>query len=257
MRRHIATGAAGAILALSTAQADIIGVSWDADTYTVDSTTGEGVFLGDANAERLNAMAASRSALMLATGPGGDIWSIDPDTGRGRRFHESFLSQVISFTFANEGDRFMYAAQLESSVHTDIYELDLSVPRGDSSIKRLIGRLPSTQLLGMATSPDGVVYAWDRVRGLVILDPTGPSIIDVNSQIGGSTDIQSIEFSPDGRLFAARDALWEIDPRTAESTLIGSGGYEDLRGIGWIPSPATLLVLAPLVPLMRRRSSVV
>jgi hypothetical protein len=40
--------------------------------------------------------------------------------------------------------------------------------------------------------------------------------------------------APDGTLFGARESLFKINVTTGKTTLIGSGGYSDIRGIAFI-----------------------
>jgi hypothetical protein len=60
--------------------------------------------------------------------------------------------------------------------------------------------------------------------------------------IGGGFDFQSLEFAPDGTLFTARNSLHTVDPTTGLETLVGSGGYFDVRGIAFVPDVDTVPV---------------
>ena len=78
---------------------------------------------------------------------------------------------------------------------------------------------------------NGTLYGWDLEDGLVIIDSNTGEIADVNASVGADADIQSIVFMDDDRLFGGRDALYEIDVTTGETTFVGRGDYSDLRGL--------------------------
>jgi len=80
------------------------------------------------------------------------------------------------------------------------------------------------------TALNGVLYAWDTTYGLVLIDPATGLATDVEpgaSTLGGG--IQWLARRGDGRLVGGNATLYEIDPVTGVTTLIG-GSQNDLRG---------------------------
>ncbi len=132
----------------------------------------------------------------------------------------------------------------------DLYEIDLA-----NQTTTRIGSMGFNGVQGLDYSPSGLLYAWDVIDGLLVVDPLTGVAVDVNSSIGGTAAIQSIVFAPDGRLFGARQQLFSINPLTGAFTPIGVGNGPDIRGIEWmVPEPSTLIIsISGLLLLSRRR----
>ena len=60
--------------------------------------------------------------------------------------------------------------------------------------------------------------------------------------MGDTAAIQCLTFAPDGTLYGAGDSLFTFDVETAQRTLVGSGGYADLRGIHFIAAACLTVV---------------
>ena len=119
-----------------------------------------------------------------------------------------------------------------------------------------IGSLGFLGVQGLDVSPGGGLFAWDVQDGLLTVNSVTGLATDVNASIGGTAQIQSIVFAPDGRLFGAGATLYSINPRTGAFSQIGAGGGPDIRGIEWIapePSAAMLIAMAG-IGLLRRRT---
>jgi hypothetical protein len=120
----------------------------------------------------------------------------------------------------------------------DLYRIDLVA---ETTLK--IGSLDFGSVQGFDIAPNGDFFAWDINSGLLQIDAETGVATDVNPAIGGTGDIQSIAFSPNGQLFGARQNLYSINTTTGAFTQIGSGNGIDLRGIEYIiPEPTTLLL---------------
>jgi hypothetical protein len=106
----------------------------------------------------------------------------------------------------------------------------------------LIGTTSHNGLQGLAADPAGTLYAWDVGPGtgigvgLVTVDAATGATTDVNPAVGNAVDVQTLATSPAGVLFGGRASLFTIDWTTGVATLVGSGGYTDLRGMDFVPA---------------------
>jgi hypothetical protein len=102
------------------------------------------------------------------------------------------------------------------------------------------------------------LYAWDVSAGLLTVDSGSGLATDVNTQAPGNPNIQALDFGAGG-LYGARNELYTIDTGTGVITLVGSGGYTDIRGIatGVVPEPMTLLTVGfgAALLLLRHRTA--
>jgi hypothetical protein len=150
------------------------------------------------------------------------------------------------FAVVNRND-----AQGSPTLPDDLYEINLA---GQTTSR--IGSLGFLGVQGLDASLGGSLFAWDVQDGLLMVNPVTGAATDVNAGIGGTAQIQSIVFAPDGRLFGAGDALYGINPMTGAFSQIGAGGGPDIRGIEWIvpePSAAILIAVAGISVPRRRR----
>ena len=69
----------------------------------------------------------------------------------------------------------------------------------------------------------------------------------------GSSDIQTLAFAPNGTLYGIHDALFTIDLATGQTTLVGSGGFDEVRGFVWVPGPGGIAIVGLLVLIGHRR----
>jgi len=250
----------------SIANAATIGVGAAGDVFAIDETTGVGTLLGPSGFSGLNS-AASDSEGTIYSVAGREIITIDPITGAGTLVTTLDFGAVRGLAFSP--DDILYAIfdggfSGGLFLPDDLYTIDLS-----NGTPSLIGSTGSVGLQSLAFSPTGDLFSWDvsNVAGeeglatlnlttgaATFIDPNGPSV---------DTDIQALEFAPDGTLFGIRNSLFTIDPTTGVTTVVGSGGYSDVRGLAFAttststPEPSTLLGLGALAlasgTLLRRR----
>lgn len=135
------------------------------------------------------------------------------------------------------------------TLNDDFYSIDLQ-----NESTNLIGSLGFKSVQGFDISPSGDFFAWDIFEGLLSIDPVTGMATDVNPGVGGTADIQSIVFAPNGRLYGARNNLYRINPVTGEFTQIGTGSGLDVRGIEYIvPEPHTMVLMLTGILLGQRR----
>ena len=165
--------------------------------------------------------------------PGGirPLVKIDLETGSGSLSTQFDLSgslnlNNLAFSPTNELFTVAFFDQI-SPPGDDLFKLDI-----ETGQQTYLGTtLGFSGIQGLDFSPKGMLYGWDVFKGLVIIDSETGQTTDVNDAVDADADIQSIVFTDDGRLFGGRDALYEINVVTGETTFIGEGDYDDLRGI--------------------------
>lgn len=178
-----------------------------------------------------NALASNSAGHIFTVSglPGGvrPLVEIDPKTGA-----ESIVTQfqnlsVRGLAFSSTDELFAISNTDLNSTTDELFKLNVNTGE-QINIGTTVG---FNGLQALDFSPEGTLYSWDISKGLVVIDPETAQTTDVNDAVGADVDIQSIVFTDDGRLFGGRDELYEIDVETGETTFIGEGGYDDLRGI--------------------------
>lgn len=91
-------------------------------------------------------------------------------------------------------------------------------------------------LQGLATSPNGTLFAWDVLEGLVRIDPVTGQATDVNTAAAGTSANQTLEFTPDFQLYGARDSYFDYNPATGTAVTFPGGPYTDIRGLAYVGS---------------------
>ena len=241
------------LLPTTSSVAGFIGVSWDGDVYSINELTGSGSLIGASGWSQLNSMALDPSGRFLSAtrGTSSRIVELDPVTGEGTLFHAPFLDDIRAMAYSPDG--ILYAIQDVGGVQSHLYMLDLSVPFGDRDVATFIGQSTIGDIQGLTFAPEGTLYAWSLSSGLITMNPDTAEATDVNGKNDGMPGIATLAFAPDGTLYGVHDALYTLDIMTGERSLVGMGGYGDVRGFEWIPSPGTLMVFALAGAFRRHR----
>ena len=186
-----------------------------------------------------------------------DFWSIDPQTGDFSLLTTIDLDNrnVRGMAYDTSGRLFVTTVENGLAGGHRLEEIDLV-----NGTTRVIGNVsgygqglafsPTTRELyaiGVVTVPFG-----SYVLSKVDLETAHATVI--HTDLGSFT--QSVEFTPDGRLFATGDdVLAELDP--VSGTVIGDAftfpESRQMRGLAYIPEPATVLPLAALLAWGCRR----
>ena len=215
---------------------DILAVSWDGSTYTMDSTNGSGSFLGSSGFTGLNAMAGDGGGRFFTTS-GSNLLTIDPSTGAGTIVGNTGLLSVRGMAMQPGGPIFVYND--EGFGNPDVfYSIDPNT--GASSF---IGRANHTGIQGLAFGTNGRLFAWDIISGLLTVDMTNGQTTDVNNANGGTGDIQCLALGPNGIMYGARNALFSINLNDGSFATIGTGNYSDVRGIEFMSGPTDCLTM--------------
>lgn len=223
-----------------------------APTIRIDLSTGEYSILNE-QGRAYNSLAQNSSGELFAgwfngSGENGRVSKLDLETGAILQTFDAATpgadsSRGLSFSHSDV----LYAAvnRNDSSgsptLDDDLYVFDLA-----NEATALIGSLGFSRVQGLDFSPDGTLYAWDVEEGLLIVNPMTGLAADVSPAQPGTAEIQSLAFTPDGRLFGARGNLYTIDPNTGAFSQLGTGSGIDLRGIEYVmvPEPTCLILVS-------------
>ncbi len=209
---------------------DLLATGTTGEIFTIDSRTGAGRLLDAArHFPALNSLGKDALGVMHSAS-GESLITIDEATGRTSLIASMPINDVRGLAFAPDGS--LYAIEDGGVALPDVlYLVDPA-----SGAAYLIGAASHARMQGMAIDRAGRAFAWDTEAGLLTLDLATGATADVNGEADGSRDVHSLAFAADGRLFGCRYSLFEIDPISGARSLIGSGGYADVRGIAFIGS---------------------
>ncbi|HEX6813669.1 MAG TPA: hypothetical protein VF384_18765 [Planctomycetota bacterium] len=217
------------------AQADIRAVSFAGTAYSINSTTGTGAMIGPSGVTNLNSMAAFGNLLVCVSNTG-MLVSINPITGAGTPIVATSPALTDVRGLAATPFGVLYAIRNGSPMDL-LYTIDVA-----TGATTLIGPTSHPGLQGLASDLIGTLYAWDVGPGtgvgvgLVTVDPVTGASTDVNPSVGNPVDVQCLATSPAGLLYGSRSNLYLFDVTTGVATLIGGGGYTDVRGMEFVPA---------------------
>ncbi len=232
MNLHLSLFSITAVCALtipSVAQ-DMIGVSWGGDVYSIDSTTGTGTQIGSTGFASgsgigTNSMAIAQGTVWVTYNSGinmTDFQTVNRSTGAAT----TISSAPIDIRgFAHDGASTFYA--IANSTVDTLYRVDPT-----TGAMTFVGATGFTGIQGLAH--DGTsLYAWDLFDGLLVIDTTTGVATDVSAVNGGLASVASAQFlavDTAGNLLTGRSNLFSVDKTNGSATLIGTGGYSDVRG---------------------------
>jgi hypothetical protein len=215
---------------------DMVGVSWGGSAYYIDSATGTGGLLGNTGYGSINSMAKAPNGTIYAMagyGSSNSLITINPATGAATLVGNSNLISVRGLAFGAAGT--LYAA--EDTSGTGIGVDDIYTVNTTNGFATRIGSTGYSGIQGLGFA-NGTLYGWEAGSGsgfgigLVTINTSTGAATDVNPAVGGTaSEVQTICASPSGQIYGGRDALYTINAATGVITLVGSGGYGDLRGI--------------------------
>jgi len=217
------------ILSLTTigAAQDLIGVNFTGQAVLINSRTGVGSVLGTTSKTGHNAMARSGRSLIVneisGTGTSAQHFLDVLDEQLGSASRSVQVTADLRGLATSQPFQLMGIAQATPSdtfVQVDLFNGTVT-PRGPTGFG-------SVQALALH---QGSFYAWDLTAGLLKINLQTGAATDVNQNVGtGGAAIQFLTSMSDGRLLGGMDSLYSIDAATGIATLIGSGGYSDVRG---------------------------
>lgn len=225
---------------------DMVGVSWGGSAYWIDSASGTGGLLGGTGYGSINSLAKAPNGTIYAMagyGSSNSFITINPATGAGTLVGMSNLISVRGMAFDAAGT--LYAA--EDTSGTGIGVDDIYTVNTSTGIATRVGSTGYSGIQGLGYA-NGTLYGWEAGSGsgfgvgLVTVNTSTGVATDVNPAVGGTaSEVQTICSSPSGQIYGGRDALYTIDAATGVTTLVGAGGYGDLRGIEFIGASGPVL----------------
>jgi hypothetical protein len=236
--------AAALLLGPATARAGLIGVCTSGEVILIDETTGATQLLGISFPAPLSSLARIEPwglvAYTRATGAPPRLMRVDPVLVRSSFLAYPYLNDVRSLA-ATTQPRLYAIESIGSGAENWLYWLDLTVPPGDSSIKHLVGQMAHNYVQGMTDGPNGLLYAWSGVHGLITIDPLTAATADVNGLPDGNSSIQTLAWSPAGVLYGAGERLFQVDPHTGLTTPVGAQFpfYQVMGMEYWDPAQTT------------------
>ena len=240
----------------NSAHADLIAIDFNGTLVEIDKTTGVGVPIGGSGVVNgLNAVASDSTGTFYSAGGTGlnvdnDLYTFDLLTGVASSIATLNLGPVVSVRGMafSPGDT-LYALNNGGGLTSTIVDDELYTINPLTGMGTLVGSTGLTAIQAISFSSAGALFGWDIGLGLLGIDPLTGIATDINVAIGATANIQTIAFDTDGTLYGAGDALYTIDTITGMVTLIGSGGYTDVRGMDFmavrvvVPEPTTLALL--------------
>jgi hypothetical protein len=212
----------------------------------IDVNNGTGTMIGPTGFSVLNSLARdSTGALYSVSYP--DLIRIDPNTGAGTSIAKvQYPGDFRALAFSSAGTLYgiVNGGGLgQTEVPDDLVTIDMG-----TGVITAVGNTGHSGVQGLAFASDGTLYGWDVRDGLLTINlATGAaSLVNPGTKPTG-VDIQSIAFAPDGRLYGARNNLYAISISNGATTLIGSGGYSDVRGIEFLAEQGRGCLTVPIV----------
>jgi hypothetical protein len=215
----------------SLAAQDLLGVTWGGQTVRIHSYTGQTWPLGNA-LPGMNCLARAND---------GTYWSArrDPNTFQGQLLTIDPVTGVAAVVGSSPDLRALSAGPGTQLYGVrDFYSGDLLV-RIDTTtaVPLIVGPMGFDGVQGLAMH-DGVLYGWDTLAGLLVVNPLTGAAIDPFPAVGATPDGQSLCSHPDGRLLlgggnnAGPDPLYVVDVATGTASLIATlPNVSDVRGI--------------------------
>lgn len=226
--KHLLTFSLLAGVVAPAAAQDMIGVSWTGNVYSVDSGSGAGALVGPSGYTQVNNLAKSPTGVLYACAGYGvpcTVIAIDAVTGVGTAVSTTALDSVRGLAYMGST---LYAINDSSGTGVGVDELYTLNPLTGAAT--YVGSTGFSGVQGMAAA-GGVLYGWDINLGLITIDPVTGAGADVSGSTGGTGSVQNLAANASGGLFGGQNSLYSINPATGVYTLIGSGGYSDLRGL--------------------------
>ncbi len=253
---------AGMLLGGGPATADMIGVAFSGNVFSMNPTTESQILLGASGIKRLDSLAQSSSGVLYSVGGATDdqLVTINPITG---------LATTVATLSYNVSKPTGTMTGLSFSPTGDLFGV-VSNPAGpNSSIYRINPMTGATTLVGstgvpnplgdLAFSPSGTLYGWAAAQGLVtVSQTTGLATIIGNP---GSFTPNNMVFNSDGTLWTVTspspfNRASTIDVATGALTPVSATSFPlSVRGIQFVapvPIPAAVWLFGSgLIGLVR------
>lgn len=253
MRRTILIAPVAVLLAVAAPADDfngLLGVQWQGEVYRLDVTTGAKTLLHDNDSAQVgtfNSLARTPDGTYWTHSTQGRLYRIDAGTGVATQGRPTpGITDIRALAGMPDG---RLLAMVAANFDRDLY----AITPGSGLIQHVTAI--ATGITGLAYAPDGRLLGTHVTHGVVEIEPTTGAYTDLypndDSVLFG---FQSLAFGPGGALYAAYNGLWRIDQTDGSLTRLDlPGTINDIRGIEWVPEPATSLLLLGAAFTLRRR----
>jgi hypothetical protein len=227
-RLVVATLALAALSAPCLGQNNVYAVNFSGDLFRIGNSSGAGALVGDTTLSSLNSLVVWH----------GLLYTIDP-TGRLYRIDPSDASVVagVQYSFGGKSDVRALCADAREEVWAVVdgggHNQDelWRIPASGQPV--FVGQMGRSSIQGLVITANDRMFAWDvnpaASGGLVTVNRLTGATADVSLVIGGSDVIQEL-YAFGTAVRGIRDSLFSLNTTTGERTLVGSGGYSDVRG---------------------------
>src|SRR5262249_583150 len=183
------------------ASAALIGVSWAFDktsttVWSIDPDTGATTPIGVSHAQGLNSLARRSDGMLVSVATfllPAPVVQIHPESGYAQTIvNPNFggVDPLVTALAFSRNDTLYAIVNLYPPSQDRLYTLDL-----DTGLGTLVASFPGRSIQGLDFGPDGFLYAWDIVDGLLRIDPATWTVVDVSQRYSGAAaDIQSLAF---------------------------------------------------------------
>lgn len=214
----------------------LLGVSFNGTLVSINQATGVGTPLGSLGFSGAGGLARVDD-VVYTNNLGGGLWKIDPWTGASSAGPAT--SPALSSIRAMAADRYgsLYVIQNGGGQTSTTTPDELWIVNPRTGAGTLIGSTSTFSAIQGLAMRGNVLYGWDTNAGLVNISRTTAATTDVNPAVGATADIQGLACATGGTLYGARHSLFTIDPATGVTTVVGAGGYSDLRSVEHVHGP--------------------
>ena len=217
---------------------DMIGVRWwEGKVYLIDSGTGMGSELSNLAPTGFDSMARDDSGTLWMMAAS-DLWQLDPVTGAGTNVATMTNLVHVTALAYDKATNSLLAVEDGGTFTTNdkLYSISLT-----TLTDTLVANMSVPGLHGMTFHPNGTLYGWETGAissgvgfGLVTINPTTGAVTDVNPAVDGKwIDIQTLTFG-NNKLYGVNNQVHTLDLMTGVMTVVGGGGYGNIRGIEFI-----------------------
>jgi hypothetical protein len=98
--------------------------------------------------------------------------------------------------FSSDGTLYAIDGRANATLPELLYTIDVS-----TGGLNLVGTLGRHSITGLDFGPDGRLFGWDRLKGLIQIDPVTAKSSQVNPAFTPGPQIQSIAFAPSWSAF--------------------------------------------------------
>jgi sugar lactone lactonase YvrE len=212
---------------------DLYGAEANGNIIRIDITTGAAVLVGNCGCGGPNALASDASGMLFTIPSPTSLVRIDPATGVGTP-HLTLTNQPVGYgvrgmDFDADGVLWVAMSLAETNTPDLLARIDMT-----SGVYTRVGSMLQTDVQALAIHPTtGEMYATGVIGRLYRVDRATGAATIIGAGGGIVPDEQSLDFSPDGTLYAARSTLKTVDITSGAATLIGPTGFSDIRGIAF------------------------